>query len=260
MSDFVTTQLSAIDARISEVVSVFDEPGIPRSGEEADVASLLAQLADEVAQLAKARVALVALTNQPSAEHRLLRQLKSIERGYERITGATLPDGTLPDADVLHRIEEEQGSKRKERLRSPTSAGLVFLCHSSRDKPSVRRLERRLKADGIQTWLDESNLLPGQDWDHEIRAAVRRAAAVVVCLSRGAVTQSGYLQKEIRFVLDVADEQPPGTIFVIPARLEECEVPERLRLWHWVDLFRRGGYNRLRAALNEVLSSKASLS
>jgi hypothetical protein len=120
----------------------------------------------------------------------------------------------------------------------------------------VRRTERRLKQDGVQTWLDDSNLLPGQDWDHEIRAAVRRAAAVVVFLSHDAVTKTGYLQKEIRVVLDVADEQPPGAIFVIPARLEECEVPERLRQWQWVDLFRRGGYNRLLAAIEQVRSSK----
>ena len=58
-----------------------------------------------------------------------------------------------------------------------------------------------------------------------------------------------------RFVLDAAEERPPGTIFVIPARLEDCDVPERFRHWHWVDLFRRGGYARLRAAI-EALGNK----
>jgi len=29
--------------------------------------------------------------------------------------------------------------------------------------------------------------------------------------------------------LDVADEKPDGTIYVIPALLEECSVPDRLK-------------------------------
>ena len=127
--------------------------------------------------------------------------------------------------------------------------GRVFLCHSSGDKPGVRKLERRLRKDGIPTWLDERELLPGQEWDLAIREAVRAASVVIVCLSRSAVTKAGYVQKEIRYVLDVADEQPEGSTFLIPARLEECEVPERLARWHWVDLYRRGGYNRLIEAL-----------
>jgi formylglycine-generating enzyme required for sulfatase activity len=36
---------------------------------------------------------------------------------------------------------------------------------------------------------------------------------------------------------------------VIPVRLEECEVPERLRRWHWVNLFEERGSEKLRRAL-----------
>jgi hypothetical protein len=41
----------------------------------------------------------------------------------------------------------------------------VFLCHSSGDKQAVRDLYRRLRGDGLDPWLDEENLLPGQNWD-----------------------------------------------------------------------------------------------
>ncbi|HWZ43846.1 MAG TPA: toll/interleukin-1 receptor domain-containing protein [Candidatus Saccharimonadales bacterium] len=37
----------------------------------------------------------------------------------------------------------------------------VFLCHATGDKPVVRDLYRRLKADGFTPWLDEESLLPG---------------------------------------------------------------------------------------------------
>jgi hypothetical protein len=124
----------------------------------------------------------------------------------------------------------------------------VFLCHASPDKPAVRYLHRRLQDEGIEPWLDEVNILPGQDWDHQIRTAIRSSHVVLVCLSRASINRIGYLQKEIRHVLDVADEQPPGTIFLIPVRLEECNVPDRISRWQWVDMFEEYGYARLMLA------------
>jgi excisionase family DNA binding protein len=129
----------------------------------------------------------------------------------------------------------------------------VFLCHSSGDKTEVRKLYRRLVEDGADPWLDEAKLLPGQDWHYEIARAVRSSNVVIVCLSHSAITKEGFVQKEIRYALDAADEKPEGTIFVIPLRLEECEVPDRLRRWQWVDLFGAGGYESLvRALRNRV--------
>jgi hypothetical protein len=126
---------------------------------------------------------------------------------------------------------------------------LVFLCHASGDKPAVRALYQRLQADGFQSWLDEEHLLPGQDWQHEITAAVRSSSVVLVCLSRVSVTKEGFVQKEIKQALDVADEKPEGSIFIIPVRLEDCDVPMRLRRWHWVNLYEGSGYTRLLSAL-----------
>jgi len=127
----------------------------------------------------------------------------------------------------------------------------VFLCHSSSDKPAARALYQRLRADGFVPWLDEEDLLPGQDWNLEIRKAVRAAAAVIVCLSPASTTKEGYVQKEIAYALDVADEKPEGTIFVIPGRLEPCDVPDRLRRWQWVDLYEAGGYEKLLLSLRD---------
>jgi hypothetical protein len=56
-------------------------------------------------------------------------------------------------------------------------------------------------------------------------------------------------EKSVRFALDVADEQPEGAIYLIPVRLEKCDVPKRLQRWQWVDLFERSGYCRLMNAL-----------
>lgn len=126
----------------------------------------------------------------------------------------------------------------------------VFLCHASGDKQFVRDLYARLMADGFDPWLDEKDLLPGQRWQEEIPAAVRKSDVVIVCLSKQSVNKEGYLQREIRYALDEAEEKPEGTIFIIPARIEEVAVPRRLSEWQWADLFNNDGYERLLAALD----------
>lgn len=131
----------------------------------------------------------------------------------------------------------------------PSHPLCVFLCHSSDDKSSVQDLYKRLCDDGFMPWLDVEDLLPGQDWDQAITRAVRDSDVVAVCLSHNSVNKRGYVQKEIRFALDIADEQPEDTIFIIPLKLEECDVPARLKRWQWVNLFEDRGYERLLRAL-----------
>ncbi len=125
----------------------------------------------------------------------------------------------------------------------------VFLCHASADKPAVRNLYQRLVSDGVDAWLDAESLVAGQNWQVEIPKAIRESDVVIVCLSEKSINKEGYVQREIKFALDVADEKPEGTIFVIPARLEECKVPDRLSMYHWVELFEKDGYERLVRAL-----------
>lgn len=114
----------------------------------------------------------------------------------------------------------------------------VFLCHASQDKPVVRDLYQRILAEGwIDPWLDEEKLLPGQDWDLEIEKAVEAADVVIVCLSNRSVTKEGYIQRELRFAIDIALQKPEGTIFIIPLKLEDCEPPRKLRTWQYVEYF-----------------------
>jgi hypothetical protein len=131
----------------------------------------------------------------------------------------------------------------------PSSLLTVFLCHASEDKPIIRKLHARLHADGFHPWLDEKSLLPGQNWQREITKAVKRSNVVLVCLSSNSINKTGYMQKEIREVLDVADLQTEDAIFVIPVKLEECGVPDRLAKWQWVNLFENNGYEQLVTAL-----------
>lgn len=127
----------------------------------------------------------------------------------------------------------------------------IFLCHASQDKPVVRELYKRLSAERwLEPWLDEENLLPGQDFDLEITKAVHDADIIIICLSKLSVAKDGYVNKEIRRALDIADEKPEGTIYIIPLRLDECEPKfERLKKLHWADYFTPTAHEKLLKAL-----------
>ncbi len=125
----------------------------------------------------------------------------------------------------------------------------VFLCHSSSDKEAVRELHSKLQKDGYKPWFDEIDLVPGTEWRVEIENEVRHSDVVIVCLSQSSVAKTGFVQKEIAIALDAADEHPEGSIYIIPARLEDCDVPRRIERWQWVNLFESGGYQNLLKAL-----------
>jgi TIR domain len=138
----------------------------------------------------------------------------------------------------------------------PTKRKLrVFLCHASQDKSVVRELyQRMLTEDWIDPWLDEEKLLPGQDWNLEIEKAVESSDAVIVCVSSTSVAKEGYVQKELRQVLNIALEKLEGAIFVLPVRLDDCSLPRQLRDKQFLDYFptskQAAAYDKLKASLN----------
>lgn len=133
---------------------------------------------------------------------------------------------------------------------------LIFLSYAKEDKDRIRNIYRKLKSERLNPWLDVANLLPGQDWDRVIIKTIRNARFVIVFLSNYSVSKRGYVQKEIKEALDVADKMPDGDIFIIPVRLEECIVPDRLSKWQWIDIFRPNGFKKIVRTLKENLGTE----
>ena len=130
----------------------------------------------------------------------------------------------------------------------------VFLCHASQDKPVVRDLYQRLKSETwIDPWLDEERLLPGQDWNLEIEKAVESSDAVIVCVSSTSLAKEGYIQKELRQVLNIALEKLEGAIFILPVKLDDCPLPRQLKDRQALDYFpasqQATAYDKLRTSL-----------
>ncbi len=131
----------------------------------------------------------------------------------------------------------------------------VFLCHDPDDKSLVHSLHQRLREDGFAPWSPDRDLLPGQNRRSETARAMRSSDIVVVCLTRSLVSQAGEGQRNLKLALDALDEQPEGTIFLIPCRFEECDIPDRLGGFVAVDLFDNKGYSQLLRALRARLAT-----
>ncbi len=127
----------------------------------------------------------------------------------------------------------------------------VFICYAHSDQETVRKLYARInKLDGIKAWFDAEKLLPGQEWEHEIRRAILKSDVVIICLSRKFNQQGGYRYQEMVIALEKANLLPDrDEIFIIPVRLEKCFTPKSLRRWQRVDLFEPDGYKKLLNAL-----------
>ncbi|MCQ3939093.1 MAG: hypothetical protein DPW18_18920 [Chloroflexi bacterium] len=128
---------------------------------------------------------------------------------------------------------------------------IVFLCYAKEDELRVRKLYEQLKEEvWIRPWFNKEDILPGQNWEYEIEKALKKAHSIIVFLSKKSTKKESFLQKEIKIALEVADEKTPDTIFILPLRLDNCDVPPNLRKFQYHDYFVDGAeYEKILKAL-----------
>ena len=91
---------------------------------------------------------------------------------------------------------------------------------------------------GFSPWMDVRKLLPGQNWPRAIENAIDGSDFFIACYSSRSVRKRGGFQAEIRYALDCARQVPLEQIFLVPVRLDNCEVPRAVQAeFQWADLF-----------------------
>ncbi|NEO98133.1 MAG: SUMF1/EgtB/PvdO family nonheme iron enzyme [Symploca sp. SIO2E9] len=133
----------------------------------------------------------------------------------------------------------------------------IFLAHASEDKPQVLKLYERLRAKGYKPWLDKKDLIARQNWREEIPKAIKQSQIFIACLSNNSVRKQGYVTRELRLALNIYAERVPGTIYLIPLKLEDCEVPAlqqaeygiSLQDIQWLDYWEADGFENLLRAI-----------
>jgi hypothetical protein len=102
----------------------------------------------------------------------------------------------------------------------------VFISYCRVDKVQVARLCEELNAAGEAIWWD-GEILGGQDWKQQIRRGMKNSYAFVLCLSEELANrvQSG-VYPEVADAIAIYRQQAPGNIFLVPARLSDCAIPD----------------------------------
>ena len=133
----------------------------------------------------------------------------------------------------------------------------IFISYAREDEAAVKKLYNTIKQAGFNPWLDQINILPGKEWETEIRKGIKNAAIFLACLSNNSINKRGIVQKEFKFALEVLKEFPENKVYFIPLRLDKCEVPEKMAKLQWIDIFLPDGYEKLIDALTIHLTPKA---
>jgi len=130
----------------------------------------------------------------------------------------------------------------------------IFICHAKEDKESALRLYDDLKDAGLFPWISDIDLKPGVKWEEIIPKTIKDCTFFIALFSSH-FNREGYLNKEIKIALDLQNEQPCDSIFILPIRLDNSEIkhPEIKKL-HKVDLFPsyQKGFNSILEAFGGV--------
>lgn len=129
----------------------------------------------------------------------------------------------------------------------------IFLSYTGKDRNKVKELYQKLVDAGFKPWMDTVDLLAGEDWRQAIIKAIRRAPLFLACVSKNSVNKRGIIQLEIKEALDVWREKLDDDIYLVPVKLEPCDVPNALAKFHWVDLFEDQGFERLTKTITTVI-------
>ena len=125
----------------------------------------------------------------------------------------------------------------------------IFLSYAREDEEEVENLYQKLSDARFKPWMDKKDILPGERWKTSIQKAVRRSDFFLVCLSANSIDKRGWIQREIKQALDIWQEKLDSDIYLIPLRLEDCDVPKSLSDFQWVNLFEEDGWTRLVKAI-----------
>jgi len=114
----------------------------------------------------------------------------------------------------------------------------VFISYAREDSAEAQRLYRDLKKAGAKPWIDKVEIRPGENWDLALSKAIKDNRYFIPLFSSKSVDKKGYVNKELRYALDALDHYPDKSIFMIPVRLDDCEIPfEKIKKIQNADLF-----------------------
>jgi hypothetical protein len=135
----------------------------------------------------------------------------------------------------------------------------VFLSYSKDDEARVRRLAEKLRESGLRVWFDQWLVKNGDDIFLAIERGLEASRTLILCISPAALG-SKWVTLERNTVL-FRDPTNTARRF-IPVLLADCDVPDTIRHYKYVDYRDEGGaaLQRLILACSPDIAPKSSIS
>ncbi|MBM4024149.1 MAG: toll/interleukin-1 receptor domain-containing protein [Planctomycetes bacterium] len=131
----------------------------------------------------------------------------------------------------------------------------VFISYACEDRELAKRLSQWLEGAGFEVWLDENQILPGDNWAEKVAQALKESQAMVVLVSPAAM-ESKWVRHEIEYALG-AKEYSGRLVPVFvgsPDRIPKDKLPWILRRLRGIELTDQAQEEDLRE-IAEVLST-----
>lgn len=90
----------------------------------------------------------------------------------------------------------------------------VFISYAKENIEVAEHIYYMLQTKGYIPWLDKYNLKVGQQWDVEIKRALKEADFIIILLSSISVAKRGYVQREFRLALSYCEEKLDSDIYI----------------------------------------------
>lgn len=84
----------------------------------------------------------------------------------------------------------------------------IFFSYSRADAKFALKLGEDLREAGMNIWIDQLDIPPGETWDEEIQKALENAACMLVILSKTSVESDNVLN-EINYALETKKQVIP---------------------------------------------------
>ena len=169
---------------------------------------------------------------------------------------------TSKGVEVVEKLTKDAESRGRNHDFKLTQGIKIFISYAKVDLEFALELYKHLKnEDGLNPWIDDDCMLPGQNWKFAISEAVKDSRFFIALLSSNSTNKRGYVQKELKEALDILNLIPRVRLYIIPARLNDCEVEDnRLNEIHYVDLFPDWdkGVNRILSTIHHFSSGSST--
>ena len=141
----------------------------------------------------------------------------------------------------------------------------VFISYVSENETEVKRLREALKSRGIEVWSPR-DILPGRDWEAEIRRTIEQVRVFIACFSKQYYFRDrAFMREELEQAIDEIRLRSDDRVWFIPVKLDDCEIPDinvrrgaTLRQFQYVSLYEENwnaGIDSIVGSIRSVLES-----